>query len=163
MILNNLNWSKIPRYIPTYPNRCPGAPVFPPQETKDATKPVDFAIDPAAPLKIEEESTTVSWRFVAFAKWFWGVPFGITVYRYRIYGFMDDEWLIESSNMDDLWMIYGPCMNGLWSMNGIFMDHWCHPWHCPFWWVVSSIPKMIGLLLGLPHLYGIFMDFWLME
>eukprot|EP00435_Cladocopium_sp_Y103_P014625 s2655_g3.t1 len=28
------------------------------KETEDATKPVDFAIDPAAPLKIEEESTT---------------------------------------------------------------------------------------------------------
>ena len=32
--------------------------------------------------------------------------------RYRIDGFLDDEWLIESYNMDDLWMIYGPFMNG---------------------------------------------------
>ena len=55
MILNDLRFPINP--IPKYPNQ----PVF--QETEDAAKPADFAIDPAAPLKIEEESTTVSWCF----------------------------------------------------------------------------------------------------
>ena len=60
MILNDLRFPIHP--ILKYPNQpFAGAPVF--QETEDATKPVDFAIDPAAPLKIEEESTTVSWFF----------------------------------------------------------------------------------------------------
>ena len=129
MILNNLNWSKIPRYISKYPNRCPGAPVFPPQETKDATKPVvDFAIDPAAPLKIEEESTTVSWRLVAFAKWFWGVPFGITV----DIGYMD-LWMMNGLLNLIIWMIYGWFMDHLWMVDGVWMG---------FLWIVDAIPDI---------------------
>ena len=57
--------------------------------------------------------------------------------------------------MDDLWTIYEWFIEYEWVFYGLLMPSLT----LPILMGGKQYPQMIGLLLGLPHLYGIFMDF----
>jgi len=57
--------------------------------------------------------------------------------------------------MDDLWTIYEWLMEYEWVFYGLLMPSLT----LPILMGGKQYPQMIGLLLGLPHLYGISMDF----